>query len=127
MFKLDTKELDALIGKFKNSDKVEEIIEVEFLNMLSSVASNTVGDENHIFENEYFLLEGSVDYYVEDNQGYIVSEGLDYNEYVYYGSEKFNTSWAGDKWIENAWERDKEKELNSYQSNLTKALDGYLT
>jgi len=95
--------------------------------MLSNIASNTTGQENHRFINRSNLLQGSVDYYIDDNKGYIVSSDVEYNEYIYYGSEEFNTTWAGDPWIENVWNRDKKEELKEYKNNINEALHGYLT
>jgi type II secretory pathway component GspD/PulD (secretin) len=119
--------IKALLKKFKNNKALEEILEVEFLQMLSNVSANTVGQENHRFQNRSFLLEGSVNHYIQADQGYIVSEGLEYNEKIYYGSEKFETSWSGDPWIANVWERDKGQELETYRNRLVEELNGYFT
>ena len=127
MLKFDLSELDKLIKKFRDDNAIAEIVESEFLNFLDEIASNTVGQENHEFINDTFLLEGSVDYFIEGNIGYIVSEGVEYSSYVYYGSEKHKTSWPGDPWIRNVYQRDKASALKEYQENLAEELYGYLT
>ena len=127
MLDFDLSGLNELIRKFRNDDAILDIVESEFLNFLGAIAENTVGQENHKFKNQSYLLEGSVDYYINNNIGYIVSEDVNYNSYVYYGSEKHDTTWPGDPWIRNVYNRDKGIELDKYQKNLTEELYGYLT
>ena len=127
MLEIDLSELDALIKKFRNDDKISDIIESEFLNMLGRITEKTQGQQNHKFINRTFLLEGSVDYFLEDNIGYILSEDVEYNSYVYYGSNRHNTSWPGDPWIRNVYLREKDTELEQYKRDLTEELYGYLT
>jgi hypothetical protein len=127
MLEFDLSQLNGLIKKFRNDDKIHDIVESEFLNMLGYIAENTVGQENHEFKNDTFLLEGSVDYFVKGNTGYIVSEDVEYNSYVYYGETKHNVTWKGDPWIENTWNKKKSKALKDYKKNLTEELYGYLT
>ena len=127
MLEFDLSQLDKLISKFRNDDKIHDIVESEFLNMLGYIAENTVGQENHKFKNDTTLLEKSVDYFLRGNIGYVVSEDVNYNSYVYYGSNKHETSWGGDQWIENTYTKRKSKALKDYKSNLTEELYGYLT
>lgn len=127
MLKFDLTELDELINKFRNDNKIHDIIESEFLNMLDRISEKTEGQENHKFKNRSGFLEGSVDYYIEDNHGYIVSDGIEYASYVYYGKDKHSTSWPGDPWIKNVYAREKNRELKEYKEDLITELYGYLT
>jgi len=127
MLEFDLSQINTLIKKFRNDDKIYDIVESEFLNMLSEVAEGTVGQSNHKFINDEHFLEGSVDYFVRDEIGYIVSEDIEYNSYVYYGETEHDVTWPGDPWIENTWDKMKSGSLNKYKKNLTKELYGYLT
>ena len=127
MLEFDLSQIDKLIKKFRNDDKIHDIVESEFLNMLGEVAEGTVGQSNHKFKNDTTFLEKSVDYFVKGDTGYIVSEDVEYNSYVYYGKEKHEVTWGGDPWIEKTWDKMKSGSLNKYKKNLTEELYGYLT
>lgn len=127
MLEFDLSKLETLINKFRNDNKISDIVESEFLNMLGRVAEKTSGQQNHEFKNQTFLLEGSVDYFLRGNVGYILSEDVEYNSYVYYGSERHDTTWPGDPWIRNTYLREKDTELKQYKRDLTEELYGYLT
>ena len=127
MLEFDLSQLNKLIDKFRNDDKIHDIVESEFLNMLGEVAEGTIGQENHEFINRTTFLEKSVDYFIKGGTGYVLSEDVEYNSYVYYGENKHNTTWKGDPWITKSWEKKKVGYLKDYKQNLTKELYGYLT
>ena len=127
MLKFDLSKLEVLINKFKDDSKIKNIVESEFLNYLSRISEKMIGQKNHRFKNREGLLEKSVDYYLDGDLGYIVSDGIEYNSYIYYGSEKHDTTWGGDPWIENVYIREKNAEQKRYKTDLTRELNVYLT
>jgi len=127
MLEFDLSQLEGLIKKFRNDDRIYDIVESEFLNMLGEVAEGTVGQENHEFINREGYLEGSVDYFLKNNIGYVLTEDIEYNSYVYYGKKKHKVKWKGDPWIENSYSNKKSGYLKDYKKNLTEELYGYLT
>jgi hypothetical protein len=125
MLKIDLTEIVRLVKRLKNRGKIKNIQRNAFLNMLDRITAKT--KKYHRFTNRTFLLQNSVEYYIQGNIGFIVSNDVEYNDYIYSGSDKYNTSWAPDPWIKDTWDSEKGLELGLFRDEVVEGLDGYLT
>lgn len=125
MFKLNLSKLTGFLKRLKNRGKIKRIQRNALLNMLDRLSAKT--KKYHRFENRTFLLQNSVEYGIQGDKGFLFSENVNYNDYIYSGSDRYNTTWAPDPWILNTYEAEKDVELKIMEQEIARELDGYLT